>query len=148
VSGWNDADDDAWIAAQREIVVSYLDSQHLQHGGVAATPAWYISPCVAIWPVESLAASGAVGWWVISGDLPTDYCSSKDCSHPRQAASHFAESWRDAVRDPREDGTLGVTGLPVELRDLLVSRAKILSEFVQDDDIWLLAEDGWIWLPS
>jgi hypothetical protein len=144
VSEWADADDEAWIATQRDVAEHYLESQRLQHGGVAPEPAWHISPYLAIWPVGSLAAPGAVGWWVITGDVPTDYCSFEDGSHPRAVASHFAQSWREAVRDPHEDGTLGVTGLPIELRDLLSSRAKILAEFVQDDEIWLIAEDEWI----
>jgi len=141
VNDWDDADDEGWIAEQRARVASYLEGQGIRHGGLAQEPTWYVSPYLAIWPIGSIRAPGAVGWWAISGDCPTDYCSSKSCRYAREAAHHFAETWRDAASDPREDGTLGATGLPVHLRDLLASRAKILAEFVEDHEIWLLAED-------
>jgi hypothetical protein len=141
VSEWDEADDPAWLEAQREIVLDYLRRQNTEHGGVAEIPAWHISPYIAIWPVESLLAPGRPGWWAISGDLPTDYCSSARVRTPREAAQHFSETWLDAARDPREDGTLGTTGLPTELRDLLAGPAKLLAEYVEDDEIWLLAED-------
>jgi hypothetical protein len=144
VSEWDEANDEAWFAAQREKVVDYLQRQGLHHGAVAERPAWHISPHVALWPIGSLIAQESIGWWVISGDLPTDYCSSKYCPRPRDAARHFSETWRDAVRDPREDGTLGSTGLPMDLKDLLGSRAKTLAGLVADDEIWLIADDGWV----
>ena len=141
MSDWDDSEDSAWIVTQRAVVAEYLARQGLHHGPIEDGPRWYISPYVAVWAVESLAAPGATGWWAISGDLPTDYASSKGCPNARAAVKHFADSWLDAARDPREDGTLGTSGLPAAFKDLLASRAKTLAEFYEDDEIWLLDDD-------
>lgn len=140
MSDWDERDDPAWIAEQHKKVVDYLARQSLEHGGVRDTPDWHIAPIVAVWSIESLAAPGRTGWWAISGDLPTDYESSRRCHDARAAVRRFAENWLSAAGDPREDGTLGTTGLPADLRDLLAARAKFLAELCEDDEIWRLDE--------
>jgi hypothetical protein len=97
-----------------------------------------MAPYVSVWAVESLRAPGSVGWWVISGDLPTDYCSSGDeCNNPRRAMRRLAESWRDAIAaTPDGAATLGETGLPADLADLLAARVDFLLGMVRDDEVW------------
>ena len=68
-----DADEERWCERERERVIAYLKHQRLYHGAVGEWPAWSVHPHVAVWAVESVVRPGWVGWWVISGDLPTDY---------------------------------------------------------------------------
>jgi len=87
--------------------------------------------------VESLKAPGSVGWWVICGDLPTDYCSSSPYRTARWAVRAIAESWQAAVANLRPwDETIADSGLPVSLAPLLSSRAELLLEWAEDPDIW------------
>ena len=141
---WDEANDKAWFAEQKAKVEDYLESEGLVGYRVPQIPAWHVSPYVAIWAIESLAVPGNVGWWAISGDLPSDYCSSSSARNPRQAAKHFSETWLEAVRDPREDGSLGTTGISAELRDMMASRAQTLANFAAEDEIWHIAEDDWL----
>ncbi|MBL8554364.1 MAG: DUF4826 family protein [Phenylobacterium sp.] len=131
-------EEEAWCAEMRDQVVDYLQRQPGRHGQVGEWPGWRMAPYVSVWAVESLKAPGSVGWWVISGDLPTDYCSSsEDCNNPRRAMRRFAESWRRAIAATPEDAaTLGDTCLPVEFADMLASRADFLLEMVRDDELW------------
>lgn len=100
-------------------------------------PAWFAAPYISIWAIESLQAPGSVGWWSISGDLPTDYCSAQDCRHPRLAMKRFAEEWRSAIGQTRpDDATIGETGLPVALLPLLKERVDLLLKFSADDYLW------------
>lgn len=82
-----DSDDpdgeEGWCAEQRKIVAHYLRSQQLNHGRVGEWPAWHDAPCVAIWAIESVARPEWIGWWAISGDLPTDYISAADVEPPQ-----------------------------------------------------------------
>jgi len=91
--------------------------------------------------IESLKTPGAVGWWVIAGDLPTDYMSSAGIQHPREAMRAVARRWRGAASvmargeqlpgyaiGPAEEGT--------RLAPLLESRAKLLAEWADDDSFW------------
>jgi Domain of unknown function (DUF4826) len=74
----DDQTEESWCNAQRDAVANYLRSQRLEHGEIGDWPAWHVAGCVAIWAVESKARPEWIGWWVISGDLPTDYCSAAD----------------------------------------------------------------------
>ena len=67
--------------------------EKVDHGGVGEWPAFHVDPYVALWAVQSKRTPGAVGWWAISGDLPTDYISSSDGRHPREALRAISRSW-------------------------------------------------------
>lgn len=132
-----DADEEAWCAKRRMAVIEYLRGQRLDHGAVGEVPAWFVAPYVSIWAIESLKSPGWVGWWVISGDLPTDYCSAQDCRHPRLAMKRFAEEWTSAIEQTHPgDATIGETGLSVSLLPLLKTRADLLLKFSADDNLW------------
>ncbi|HXV01718.1 MAG TPA: DUF4826 family protein [Caulobacteraceae bacterium] len=130
-------DEEAWCAEQRDNVVAYLAAQPLAHGPVGEVPAWFVSPYVSIWAIESVKSPGWVGWWAISGDLPTDYCSADNCRHPRLAMRRIAEEWMAAIEGTRPgDLTIGKLGKSLEQLPLIESRAALLLEWSDDDDIW------------
>jgi hypothetical protein len=130
-----DPEDVAWVAAQRRAVVDYLASQRCDHNGVSHEPRWFVSPYVAIWAVRSKADPDQVGWWAISGDLPTDYVVA--ASHIRSSGDvliAFAQQWRAAAEQMKVGKHLAgyVVGDPsrgIELAPLLRSRADLLQGF-------------------
>ena len=147
--GAEDFDDPAvlehWCVEQRVRVAHYLHSQQLNHGRIGERPAWNVAPYVSIWAIESLAQPEWIGWWVISGDLPTDYISSADVEppqHPKKAVRVIANRWLKQVeawqvgRDYegiRIDGGLSQQ----ELAPLLEDRARLLLEWVNTESLWL-----------
>lgn len=137
----NDINDDLWCDEQRIIVSEYLARQKLKHGEVGERPAWYFAPYVAIWAIESVIKPGWVGWWAISGDLPTDYTSCGAERHPRAGMRAIAERWKDAAPLLAEgqaitDWSLGSPEEWIELAPLLASRADMLLSFIADDALW------------
>ena len=135
-----DDNDEEWVVAQRDTVVAYLAAEGVAHGQVGDWPAWHLSPYIAIWAIESLRAPGCVGWWVISGDLPTDYISSVDAHDPRAAMRQFAKNWADSAAhllDGRQPPgtTIGSVADPV-LGDLLQRRSATLKSWANDDEVW------------
>ncbi|MFT7536356.1 MAG: hypothetical protein ACI85K_002310 [Hyphomicrobiaceae bacterium] len=141
-----DYDDEAveekWCAEMRTQALQYLETQRALHGEVGEWPAWHIAPYVSIWAVESVATPGRVGWWVVSGDLPTDYVSAEVIEHPRDAMQSFADRWKGyaaAVRDGSAfDGVeiAGVRDDPDGMLPVLESRAETLAEWAADDSLW------------
>jgi hypothetical protein len=85
-----------WLVEQRANVERYLKSECLLYCGVASESEWFLAPYVSVWIIESLRVPGAIGWWVISGDLPTDYLSGNDATDARSALAAFANCWREA----------------------------------------------------
>lgn len=135
------ADEDAWCSRQRAEVIEYLEREQLVHGEVGEWPAWHVWPQVAVWAVESVAHPGWVGWWVISGDLPTDYTTCGPERHPREGVRDIAERWRTAASrwkqgERADDWNIGSRENEATLAPLLAARAETLLSFVADDSLW------------
>ncbi len=136
--------EECWCAEQQNIVADYLRSQKLNHGRIGEWPAWHIAPYASIWAIESLTRPEWIGWWAISGDLPTDYISAggvEPPQHPRKAMRVFAQNWLDVVKAWKEgreiDNTrIGNSSARDELGPLLESRAMLLMQWADDESLW------------
>jgi hypothetical protein len=78
---------------------------------------------------------------VISGDLPTDYLSGKDATDPRGALAAFAARWEEVSTymlrgEEHPKIRIGKPKNRKELGDLLLRRARILKDWVNDDSLW------------
>jgi hypothetical protein len=133
-----------WCCERQKIVADYLRSQTVKHGRISEWPAWHVAPYASIWAIESLARSESIGWWVISGDMPTDYISSADIEppqHPRKAMRVFAQNWLEVVEAWKhgreiENTRIGSQSSHEELGPLLEARAKLLIEWAEKDSLW------------
>lgn len=134
-----------WCEEQRGVVADYLLSQSVKHCRIGDWPAWHVAPYVAIWAIESLARPEWIGWWVICGDLPTDYISSADVKppqHPRKAIRVIAERWLKQAKawmDSRDYEGIRIPGAhshEKELAPLLATRANLLIEWADNDSLW------------
>jgi len=136
--------EERWCERQRAIVSDYLGSQNVKHGHIGEWPAWHVAPHVSIWAIESVARPEWIGWWVICGDLPTDYISAADIKppqHPRKAVRAIAERWLKqaaAWNDGRDYEAFEIAGphSHQELAPLLATRANLLIEWTEDDSLW------------
>ena len=130
-----------WMSEERQKVVDYLATEKCRHAGVADWPIFYDAPHLALWAVQSTKHVGRTGWWAISGDVPTDYMTSSDGEHPRDALQHFAESWADVAGYMRRGEQhphmeLGDPKEWPELAESLEERAQVLGDYAQDNEIW------------
>jgi hypothetical protein len=130
-----DPHDAEWIAGQRQVVVDYLVSQRLQHGGVSLEPRWFMSPYLALWAIRSRANPDRVGWWAISGDVPTDYIMCGDEQDPGDVLTEFSKLWKMAAKKmavgEQLDNCIIGGGNPArakEIAPLLLRRAEMLQE--------------------
>ena len=131
----------SWLREQQASVQAYLSSERLAHGGVADAPVWFVAPYLAVWPVTSLRSPPSIGWWVASGDVPTDYLSSAGVRDAREAVRAFSERWDDlaARMDRGESHPTMQVGNPEassEVAPLLRARARLLASFADDDACW------------
>src|SRR5262245_53573345 len=131
-----------WCADRRAEVGLYLANEGVKHGRIGEWPAWHVAPLVSVWAIESRVKPGWVGWWVICGDLPTDYVSAGKIKHPRKALQAFADRWQRHCESVRAGATTseislgGPDGSPPDLVPLLESRSRMLASWAQDDSIW------------
>ena len=134
-------DEEEWVAQERAKVIAYLCSQHCEHGGVGERPAFHVDPYIALWAIQSRKAPGRIGWWAISGDLPTDYMSSDSGHHPREALRHFSAEWVSVAESMKRGAEHPRTkiGTPDQwptMAPLLQKRAELLKHYADDDRLW------------
>ena len=133
--------DQEWQSAMRVEVESYLANQGVAHGAIGDVAAWHVAPLVSIWAIESLKVPDSVGWWAISGDLPTDYVSAATIKHPRGALRAICNRWADMASHMRRGIShptisMGAPESWPELAELLQARVELLREFAATDEAW------------
>lgn len=136
--------EEQWCEDRRAQVAAYLQREGVEHGQIGEWPAWHVAPYVSIWAIESKKRPDRVGWWVICGDLPTDYVSAAKIKHPRDAMRAIAERWREHAKrmakgEPGVDFQIGSPDDWGELAPLVDSRASMLLKWADDDSLWLEA---------
>lgn len=136
-----EAEEEQWCEERRAEVADYLARTGIRHGQIGEWPAWHLPPYVSLWAIESGENPGWVGWWVICGDLPTDYVSAQTIKHPRDAMRALANRWAPAAErmargEAPEDFSLGQPEDWPTLAPLLASRAALLQDFAADDAMW------------
>lgn len=130
----------AWFAEQRAMAEQYLRGQRALFGSIELEPAWFLAPIVAFWRALGVR-TGAPVYWVITGDLPSDFLPSDVAPTPRAAAAAFAERWRtvaDYLGRGEEHPTIHV-GAPQDragLAPMLRRRADILHSWAGSDELW------------
>ena len=130
-----------WCEDRRAQIIAYLQREGVEHGRVGEWPAWHVAPCVSIWAIESRKRPEWVGWWVICGDLPTDYISAATLKHPRDAMRGLAQQWRDQAQlmlsgERHSDIRIGEPEDWASLAPLLATRASLLVGWADDDSLW------------
>ena len=139
--GLDPAAEERWCDERRSEVIDYLKKERVEHGRVGEWPAWHLAPYVSIWAIESKKSPESVGWWVICGDLPTDYVLAQEVQHPRDAMRSIAESWLEQASLMARGGTHPTlrVGRPEDrssLAPLLGARATTLLTWANDDTVW------------
>ena len=133
--------EEQWCTERRAEVAEYLMREGVKHGRVGEWPAWHVAPYVSIWAIESSKQPEYVGWWVLCGDLPTDYISAENIKHPRDAILAIARRWLDASSlmargEQPPTMSIGPVENGLELAPLLETRANILIKWANDRSLW------------
>jgi hypothetical protein len=136
-----DIADETWLEEQRKVAVSYLEKQGIARPELGDDPAFDVSPYVSLWAVRSRKNPDAVGWWVIAGDLPTDYISASDAKEPRAAIAAFARLWKEAADcmlrgEDHPEFSVGGPDERCGLGDLLGRRSGVLKSYSENEDLW------------
>ncbi|MCL2914709.1 DUF4826 family protein [Shewanella corallii] len=123
-----------WVREQFQKANKFLAEKGVIPGKVLTDQSRYLVPYVAVWKMES-SQPKKKQFWVISGDLPTDYVPADVAPSAREAIKHFSLTWQlkaenliqsGAVKDPTQ----------AKFANMLVSRAQSLYKMQQDEKLW------------
>ena len=131
----------AFCAECHEKLLRRLAADGVIHGAISDEPLSYAPDLACVWAIEHPGSPGTVGWWAISGDLPTTYYSATDIPDPRSFLRAVSQHWRaatDAMEsgDPPAELTVGAPKDWPRLIPILRSYAGILETWAEDDDAW------------
>jgi hypothetical protein len=109
----------------------------LRARGSVLEPRWFLTPYLAIWAVRSQAEPGCIGWWAISGDVPTDYLPCTSERDNTDVLLSFSRVWHSVAAYMAEgqwapNHEIGPPGQQRELAPLLIRRAEMLEELARD----------------
>lgn len=120
-----------WVREQFQKANKYLAENGVLFQSVVMEDSRYLAPYLAVWKIQ---ANDGKYYWVISGDLPTDFALQKHANDAREAIRHFSLNWQMKAENIRQSGTKENTQLA--FADLLQTRAEDLYAMFSDEKLW------------
>ncbi|MCK8045380.1 MULTISPECIES: DUF4826 family protein [Shewanella] len=123
-----------WTRAQFQKANKFLAEKGIMPHKVHPEESRYLAPYVALWKIDSKKPTKQT-YWVMSGDLPSDYVEVSVAATAREALRHFSMMWQMKAENIQRSG---LTKDPAQAKfaQLLVSRAESLYKMQADDNIW------------
>ena len=123
-----------WVRTQFQKANRFLAEKGVIPSNVITTESRYLAPYMAIWKMDSKQPIKQT-FWVMSGDLPSDYVDVKVAATARDAIRHFSMMWQLKAENLHNSGaTRDETQL--KFANLLISRAESLYQMCNDDKLW------------
>lgn len=120
-----------WVRDQFQRANKFLAENGVLFDAVVAEESRYLVPFVAVWKISSMDTKQ---YWVISGDLPTDYMNAQNAQNVREALRHFAMKWQLKAENIRSTGTQDKTQL--QFAAMLEMRAENLFDMQNEEALW------------
>lgn len=126
-----------WLKEQRQNVLEYFDKEEIRLAKIEEKPIWRVAPYVALWKAKNSKSS----FWIISGDLPSDYLEAFATKSPSEILAAFAKRWEKMSVEMLKgnfpaDFKIGKIQDQKELGGLLKSRAQVLLDWSKDKQLW------------
>ncbi|MCL1113109.1 MULTISPECIES: DUF4826 family protein [Shewanella] len=123
-----------WVRTQFQKANRFLAEKGVIPSNVLASESRYLAPYLAIWKMESKQPKKQT-FWVMSGDLPSDYVDVKVAATARDAIRHFSMMWQLKAENLHKSG-MTKDATQMKFAQLLVSRAESLYKMHQDEKLW------------
>ncbi|MDP7593042.1 MAG: DUF4826 family protein [Litorilituus sp.] len=118
-----------WVREQYQLATKYLAEQGIVTDSVAVEESRYLVPLLAIWKLKALDGSF---YWVIGGDLPSDYNAFESATNAREAVRHFSLKWQLQADNILKVGDKAQE----EFASVLINRAEDLYNIYQQENLW------------
>ncbi|MBV7314573.1 DUF4826 family protein [Shewanella sp. NIFS-20-20] len=125
---------EVWVREQFQKANRFLAEKGIMPGKVLTDQSRYLAPYVAVWKMES-AKPQKKTYWVISGDLPTDYVEVSAAATPRDVLKHFSLNWQIKAENLIRSGAVA-DPTQKKFANLLISRAQNLYQVQEDEALW------------
>ncbi|MEE1978773.1 DUF4826 family protein [Shewanella xiamenensis] len=124
-----------WVRTQFQKANRFLAEKGVIPSKVLADESRYLAPYLAIWKMESKRPTTKT-YWVMSGDLPSDFVDVKVAKTARDAVRHFSMMWQMQAENLIRSGATRRDATQAKFALLLVSRAESLYRMHNDEKLW------------
>ncbi|WP_025820217.1 DUF4826 family protein [Shewanella marina] len=123
-----------WVREQFQKANKFLAEKGIIPSKVLEQDSRYLAPYLAIWKLESKQPQKKT-YWVMSGDLPTDYVDVSVAETAREAVRHFSMMWHLKAENLIKSGATK-DATQAKFAQLLVARAESLYKIQEDENLW------------
>ena len=120
-----------WVREQFQKANKFLAENGVLFDSVITEESRYLMPYLAVWKIRAMDSKR---YWVISGDLPSDYTSVDNAKDAKDVLRHFAMHWQlkaeNLINAEGADDTQKAFGA------LLINRAESLFAMQNAPDLW------------
>ncbi len=132
-------DEKKWLQQEHGKLQQYASRNTLDLTRIIQKDSAILPPYVAVWFIES--KSNLKGFWVITGDLPSDHIVGDNAQSARDAIKYFALRWQlkaenILIKLEQESSEAGSNNTKKQFAEILISRADTLYQFADKDDLW------------
>ncbi|MDO6568144.1 DUF4826 family protein [Alteromonas sp. 1_MG-2023] len=120
-----------WVREQFQKANKHLAENGVLFESVVTNESRYLVPYLAVWKIKDTENAF---YWVMSGDLPTDFIADSMAATARDAIKHFAMSWQ--LKSANLRVSQGADKASLEYAALLESRAEGLHAIHNQDELW------------
>jgi hypothetical protein len=120
-----------WVRQQFQNANKYLAENGVIYDSVIVEESRYFAPYFAIWKIKSLEGEY---FWVLVGDLPSDFSPISVAPDAREAMRHFSLSWQLTSENLLKQDD--VTQEQKDHANILINRAEGLYGFYKQEDMW------------
>ena len=120
-----------WVREQFQKANKHLAENGILFKSVTVEKCRYLAPICAVWQI---ATNDKKDYWVISGDVPSDYMALDGAGSARDAIRHFSFKWQMQAENIRRQ----VVDDQVQLNyaQILEQKAERLYQVFADDTLW------------
>jgi len=118
-----------WVREQYQVATKYLAEQGLVTESVVVEESRYLVPLLALWKLKALDGNF---YWVICGDVPSDFNKLDVAPNAREAVRHFSLKWQLQAENLLNIGDKEQE----EFANLLIGRAEGLYKMYEQESLW------------
>ena len=120
-----------WFNSQVQRAGQYLANQGIAIDKVDQEKSTYVAPLFSILKVRS---KDRKRFWVIVGDLPTDFAPDSTAKTAREALRHFSLHWQLKAEQMIQAGFRDK--IQQDYAQLLVTKSEAIYPFIDNPSIW------------
>ena len=132
-------DEKEWTRQEHGKVLEYASRNTLDLSRINQNDSVILPPLIAVWSIES--KSHSKGFWIITGDLPSDHIVGENAQNARDAIKHFSLRWQlkaeniliELEQNHTEEDS---NNTKRQFAEILISKADGLYKCSERDDLW------------